>query len=207
MIFPCSPCNLLHSIHKGACAVRIIYGLTVLLAVILMAGTVYAQALEKEFLGLAWGADIREQKGYEQLYEKGDLRYYTQPGTRRVVKGFDIAQVIYGTQDYRFYAAFLLIDSMETFDEIKAYMEKHYGFPKLTWSVAGDQTTYKWIYKNIRMKLKFYQRDRRMKLAFYYTPLANKVNEEAAEASQQKSIEFLPIERDKRPMDMPLLVF
>jgi hypothetical protein len=96
---------------------------------------------------------------------------------------------------------------METFDEIKAYMEKRYGFPKMTWSAAGEQTTYKWVYQNIRMKLKFYQKDRRMKLAFYYMPIADKVNEKAAEASQQKSMEFLPIERDKKPETMPLLVF
>jgi len=186
---------------------RLANGLTVMFAVLLMAGTVSAQALEKEFLGLSWGADIREQKGYELLYEKGDLRYFIQPGTQRVVKGFNIARVIYGTQDYRFYAAFLLIDSMETFDDIKAYMEKHYGFPKTSWSAAARQTIYKWAYKNIRMKLKFYQKEGRMKLAFYYAPIADKVNAEAAETAQQKSIEFLPIERDKKPMTMPLLVF
>jgi hypothetical protein len=186
---------------------RITYGFCVSLAVILMAGSVSAQNLEKAFLGIPWGADIRNQKGYELLYEKDDLRYYIQPGIRRVVKGFNIERVIYGTQGYRFYAAFLLIDSMETFDGIKAYMEKRYGFPKTTWSVAGEQTTYKWDYKNIRMKLKFYQKDGRMKLVFYYAPIADQVNEDAAEASQQKSIEFLPIERDKTPMNMPLLVF
>jgi hypothetical protein len=186
---------------------RLANGLSVLFVVFLLAGTVSAQALDEEFLGLSWGTDIREQKGYEKLYEKGDLRYYIQPGTRRVVKGFRIARVIFGTQDYRFYAAFLLIDSMETFDDIKAYMEKHYGFPKTTWSAAANKTTYKWTYKNIRMKLKFYQKEGRMKLAFYYVPIADQVNEEAAEASQQKSIEFLPIERDKKPMTMPLLVF
>ena len=186
---------------------RIACGLCVLLAVIFMAGTVAAQDLEKAFLGLPWGADIRSQKGYELLYEKEELRYYIQPGIRRVVDGFNIARVIYGTQDYRFYAAFLLIESMETFDGIKAYMGKRYGFPKTTWSVANAQTTYTWTYKPIRMKLKFYQKDGRMKLAFYYTPIADQVNEKAAEASQQKSMEFLPIERDKKPMNMPLLEF
>ena len=186
---------------------RIAYGLCLVSAVILMAGTVSAQGMEEAFLGLPWGSDIRSQKGYELLYEKDDLRYYIQPGIRRVVDGFNIARVIYGTQGYRFYAAFLLIESMETFDGIKAYMEKRYGFPKTTWSVANEQTAYKWIYKDIRMKLKFYQKDGRMKLVFYYTPIADQVNEKAAEASQQKSIEFLPIERDKQPMNMPLLVF
>jgi hypothetical protein len=172
-----------------------------------MAVPVSGQALEREFLGLPWGADIRDQKGYELLYEKGALRYYIQPNTVRTVKGFKIARVVYGTHDYHFFSAFLLIDAMETFDDIKAYMEDRYGFPKVTWSVAGDQTIYKWTHKAIRMKLKFYQKDVRMKLAFYYKPIANKVNEQEADASHQQSLQFLPIERDKQPEAMPLLVF
>jgi len=186
---------------------RILAGFVLFLAIIFVVSPAFGQALEREFLGLAWGVDIRDQKGYELLYEKGDLRYYIQPNTVRTVKGFKIARVIYGTHQYHFFSAFLLIDTMETFDDIKAYMEDRYGFPKITWSVAGDQTTYKWTHQAIRMKLKFDQQDRRMKLAFYYKPIANKVNEQEAEAHQQKSMQFLPIERDKKPEAMPLLVF
>ena len=186
---------------------RLATGILALFAVLMMAGSVSAQSLEHDFLGVSWGDDIRDQKGYEMLYAKGDLRYYIQPDTARVVKGFTIARVIYGTYQHRFYAAFLMIDAMETFDDIKAYMEERYGFPKISWSAAGEQTVYKWTYKTIRMKLKFYQKDRRMKLAFYYSPIADQVNEQEAEASQQKSLQFFPVERDKRPETMPLLVF
>jgi hypothetical protein len=94
----------------------------VFLCAMLLTVPAHGQALDREFLGLPWEADIREQKGYELLYEKGDLRYYIQPDTVREVKGFTISRVVYGTQNYRFFAAFLLIDSMETFDDIKAYM-------------------------------------------------------------------------------------
>lgn len=186
---------------------RTFYGLVLFLFAMLLALPVQGQSLDREFLGLAWGTDIRDHKGYTLLYEKGNLRYYIQPDTVRVVKGFKIARVIYGTQDYHFFSAFLMIDSMETFDDIKTYMENRYGFPKMTWSVAGDQTTYRWKYKAIRMKLKFYQTDRRMKLGFYYTPIANRVNEKESEANQQKSMQFLPVERDKKPDALPLLVF
>lgn len=186
---------------------RTFYGLVLFLFAMLLTPPVQGQSLDTEFLGLAWGTDIREHNGYALLYEKGNLRYYIQPDTVRVVKGFKIARVIYGTQDYHFFSAFLMIDSMETFDDIKAYMESRYGFPKMSWSAAGDQTTYRWKYKAIRMKLKFYQKDRRMKLGFYYTPISNRVNEQEAEAHQQKSMQFLPIERDKKPDALPLLVF
>ena len=184
------------------------YGSVFFCALILMMTVpAWGQALDREFLGLSWGSDMRDQKGYQLLYEKGDLRYFIQPDTPRVVKGFEITRVVYGTQNHQFFSAFLMIDSMETFDEIKAYMQKRYGFPRISWSVAGDQTTYRWKYKMVRMKLKFYQKDRRMKLAFYYTPIANRVNEKEAEANQEKSLQFLPIERDKKPDALPLLVF
>jgi len=186
---------------------RSFYGLMLVFIAVMLALPAHGQSLDREFLGLSWGTDIRDQKGYELLYAKGDLRYYIQPDTVRVVKGFKIARVIYGTRDYLFFSVFLLIDSMEIFDDIKAYMEDRYGFPKISWSVAGDQTTYKWKFKTIGMKLKFYQQDRRMKLAFYYTPIADRVNEQEAEANQQKSLQFFPIERDKKPDVMPLLVF
>lgn len=186
---------------------RISSGIVFFFWVCLLAGPACGQALEREFLGIPWGADIKDQRGYALLYAKGALGYYIQPDTVRTVKGFQIDRVIYGTHDDHFFSAFLLIDSMETFDAIKTYMESRYGFPKITWSVAGDQTIYKWRYKTIRVKLKFYQKDRRMKLAFYYTPIADKVNEKEAETHQQKSLQFLPIERDKQPEAMPLLVF
>lgn len=186
---------------------RFVVGLVLFCWAMSIACPAFGQALDREFLGLPWGTDIRDHKGYTLLYTKGDLRYYIQPNTVRTVKGFQIARVIYGTRNYRFYAAFLLIDSMETFDDIKAYMEERYGFPKITWSSARHQTTYKWTHQSVRMKLKFDQMDRRMKLGFYYLPIAAKVNEKEAEASQQKSLQFLPLEREKKPETMPLLVF
>jgi hypothetical protein len=55
---------------------RPFYGLILLASLFLMAtAPVWGQTLESEFLGLSWGADIRNQKGYQLLYEKGDLRF------------------------------------------------------------------------------------------------------------------------------------
>ncbi|MBL0715547.1 MAG: hypothetical protein JJV98_17805 [Desulfosarcina sp.] len=167
---------------------------------------VAGQPLEKAFLGLPWGADIREQDGFQMLHGKDKLRFYTKPGTVRTVKNIRIKQVIYGTYGYRFFAAYLIIDSPEAFADLRNYMESRYGFPKTSWEVAGDLTTHRWRYHDIKMKLKSAEGGQRMKLAFYYTPIARQVNEAMVDR-QQKGVRFLPIERDKKPEALPLLEF
>lgn len=164
------------------------------------------QPLDKAFLGIPWGADIREHSGLKMLHGKEQLRFYTKPGTVRTVRNIRVHQVVYGTYQYRFFAAFLILDSPEAFAELRDYMESRYGFPKTSFQVAGDQTTHQWRYRDIKMKLKSAQEGRHMKLAFYYAPLSRQVNEDLVDR-QQDGARWLPIERDKKPEALPLLEF
>jgi hypothetical protein len=162
--------------------------------------------LEKAFLGLPWGADIREQSGFKMLHGKDQLRFYTKPGTVRTVRGIRVRQVVYGTYQYRFFAAFLILDSPEAFAELRDYMESRYGQPKTAYQVASDQTTHQWRHRQIKMKLKSASGGQRLKLAFYYTPLSREVNEALVERQQDKA-RWFPIERDKKPEALPILEF
>lgn len=164
------------------------------------------QPLEKAFLGIPWGADIREQNDFKLLHGKEGLRFYTKPGTVRTVRGIRVHQVVYGTYEYRFFSAFLILDSPEAFAELRDYMESRYGFPKTSYNVAGDLTTHRWRYRQIRMKLKSAENGQRMKLAFYYAPISRQVNEDLVER-QQEGTRWFPIERDKKPEALPLLEF
>ncbi len=164
------------------------------------------QPLAKAFLGVPWGADIREQSGFKMLHAKEQLRFYTKPGTVRTVRGVRVKQVVYGTYKYQFFAAFLVLDSPEAFAELRDYMESRYGFPKTSYQVAGDQTTHRWRHGQIKMKLKSAQDGQLRKLAFYYAPLSREVNEKLVER-QQEGARWFPIERDKKPEAMPLLEF
>jgi hypothetical protein len=164
------------------------------------------QPLQKAFLGLPWGADIREQSEFKMLHGKEQLRFYTKPGKVRTVRGIRVKQVVYGTYKYRFFAAFLMLDSPEAFAELRDYMESRYGFPKTSYQVAGDQTTHRWRHGKIKMKLKSAQDGQMRKLAFYYAPLSREVNEKLVER-QQEGARWFPIERDKKPEAMPLLEF
>ena len=82
--------------------------LTLLLLAPAHAGT--ALPLEKAFLGLPWGADIREHDGFKFLHGKAGLRCYAKPGVVRMANGIRVEQVIYGTYNYNFFAAFLVLD-------------------------------------------------------------------------------------------------
>lgn len=186
---------------------RCILNLIGVVCVLLITVSASAAELDDAFLGLSWGADLREQDGFSLLYQKGELRYYVNPDNVHEINGFEIPRIVYGTYQHRLFAAYLEIDSPAVFNEIKNYMESRYGFPKTSWSVAANRTTHKWKYKQIKMKLKSSEADSRMKLAFYYSPISKQVNEAEAEKLQQRSRGFLPVDRNKKPDALPLLVF
>ncbi len=179
-------------------------GLTLFLIVPGLAGA--GQPLDKSFLGLPWGADIREHDGFRFLHGSEGLRFYTKPGTVRMVKDIRVAQVVYGTYKYQFFAAFLMLDTPEAFAELRNYMEGRYGFPKTSYQARSKLTTHRWRYGQIKMKLKSTEDGRKMKLAFYYAPISREVNEAFVERAQ-KGARWLPIERDKKPEALPLLEF
>ena len=170
----------------------------------LHAGT--ALPLEKAFLGLPWGADIREHDGFKFLHGNEGLRFYAKPGVVRMANGIRVEQVIYGTYNYNFFAAFLMLDNPESFAELRNYMESRYGFPKTSFQARRQMTTHRWRYRQIKMKLKSTEGGQQMKLAFYFTPISRKVNEAFVER-QQKGARWFPVEKDKKPEALPLLQF
>ena len=178
-----------------------------LTAALLTAGPAAAeQPIEKAFLGLAWGADIREQIGFKLRHGKDNLRFYTKPGPARTVRNMRVRRVVYGTYKYRFFAAFLIFDAPEAFAELSNYMQSRYGVPKTSYQMPGELTTHRWRHGEIKMKLKSAPEGQSIKLAFYYAPLSRQLSEERVER-QQDGVRFLPIERDKKPEALPLLEF
>jgi len=159
------------------------------------------------FLGIPWGTDLSSRDGLTFLYGKDDLLYYRQGEGRYTVGGAPVAQVVLGAYQDRFFAAYLIIDSLEAFDKIKRYTTSKYGAPDTTWSVAANLTVYKWKHGPIRMKLKAVEGTKRMKLGIYYAPIADTVNAAEDETRSNESIRFLPIESGKTPDALPLLEF
>ena len=171
------------------------------------APSVHAADLEDEIFGLRWGTKMPDLKSFSKVWSSSNVDFYTKPGEVRTINDVVVTEVIYGFYNDQFFAVYIKIDSIEVFDDFRRYMQSKYGIPQKTMYVKKDQTIYSWKYEKIKTKLKLYGKDNYMKLAFYYTPLSGKVNEAQKEKFQTESFKFLPIEKDKRPDSLPLLVF
>jgi hypothetical protein len=160
--------------------------------------------LKDEFLGIEWGADLSNLKSFYVLYKKGDLVYYVNPDKYYQINQSVLPPVIYGCYKGQFFAAYIRLDQMESFEEINSYMNSKYGLSVV--NARSGQEVYKWKYDKIKIKLKNGYGENGMKLAFYYTPLSDKLNEPEQE-KVEKSLQFLPIEKNKKYPAIPLLIF
>lgn len=166
--------------------------------------TVLSADLKKEFLGIEWGTDLSNLKGFYVLYSKGDLVYYVNPDKVYQINQTVLPPVIYGCYLGKFFAAYIRLDNPELFDEINSYMKSKYGLSVI--KVRSGQEVHKWKYDGIKIKLKSDYEQKGMKLAFYFTPLSDKLND-AEHEKIEKSIQFLPIEKNKKYNAIPLLIF
>jgi hypothetical protein len=160
--------------------------------------------LKNEFLGIEWGADISKLKGFTVLNKKGDVVYYVNYDKSYQINNLDLPPVIYGSYLGKFFAAYIRLDSPELFDELNSYMNSKYGLSVI--KVKSRQQVYRWKYEKIKIKLKGGYEGKKMKLAFYYTPLSDKLNEGQHEENE-KSIQVLPVSKNKKYPAIPLLIF
>ncbi|MBW2193873.1 MAG: hypothetical protein JRF27_08820 [Deltaproteobacteria bacterium] len=173
----------------------------------IFAAAVHATDLQDEIFGLKWGEKLPESNTFSKIWSSSNVDFFRKPGEVRTINDVVVPEVIYGFYNDQFFAVYIKIDSIEVFDDLRRYMKEKYGIPQKTMDVKNDQTIYRWKYKDIKTKLKLYGKNNYMKLAFYYTPLSNMVNEAQQERFQKESFRFLPIDKDKRPAQMPLLEF
>ncbi|MGA9479715.1 MAG: hypothetical protein WBV21_18205, partial [Desulfobacterales bacterium] len=77
----------------------------------------------------------------------------------------------------------------------------------VAYGATGQPEVSRWKSGLIKIKLTSDDSLRKIKVAVYYTPLSNKVNEAGEEKYRESEIKFLPIERGKEPLRLPLLDF
>ena len=130
--------------------------------------------LKNEFLGIEWGADISNLKGFTVLHKRGDVVYYVNYDKVYQINNLVLPPVIYGSYLGKFFAAYIRLDTPELFDEINSYMNSKYGLSVI--NVRSRQQVYKWKYDRIKIKLKGGYEQNKMKLAFYFTHLSNNLN-------------------------------
>jgi hypothetical protein len=179
--------------------------LSFILLLLFPAFSLAASDLDQAFLDVDWGsAPVAGEM--EKITSQASIAYYTAPGKVYKVGEHLVAGAVYAFYMDRLFAVHLKIDSLETFERVKAYMRDRYGFPKTTFTMNNEQTIYRWKHKRVKMKLKRYELADAMKLSFYFAPLAEQVNRELGPKAEPP-VRFLPIERDKKPEALPLLHF
>ena len=167
----------------------------------------WAEDLEDGFMGYIWGSDISQYSGLKQLYTKGGLRFYSNPGESYVIEDMTIGDVIYGFYKDKFYAVYINLDSLDKYDMIERQMKARYGMPDYKASSKENLVTRKWKYKDIHIKLKTDQVKGRMKVAFYHEPTSRGLEQERRLFEIENSDRFFPIDKNKNIDMVPFLEF
>jgi hypothetical protein len=145
-------------------------------------GGLNAAELDKGFFDIKWKTDLAQMAGFKKVGENLNVSYFINPERVLTVNEIRVSDAVYGSYENQFFAVYTSIDTIEVFAQLRRYMNRNFGVPKITRSLPAEQTTYQWKHKKTKIKLKIYENKNNMKMAFYYTPLSGMVNE-----SQQES--------------------
>ena len=158
-------------------------------------GGLNAADLDKGFFDIKWKTSLSETAGFKKVGENLNVSYFTNPERVFTINEIRISDVVYGSYGNQFFAVYANIDDMEVFAQLRRYMNRNFGVPRITKSMPTEQTTYQWKHEKTKIKLKTYENRNNMKIAFYYTPLSRKVNE-----SQQEDF-YENFSRSRFPLD------
>lgn len=144
----------------------------------LLAGPAVGAGLEEGLLGLAWGAPPASAPGLSPAGESGRIRYYLHPKQAYTLFGAEVAEVVFGFYDDRFFAVYVNLEGIDVFGRIRSEIQGKYGLPKISRESRGELTTYSWKAGEQRIKLKHYEATGVLKLSLYHMPLAGRANAE-----------------------------
>lgn len=175
---------------------------------ILFLGTLSVAAeLQDGFMGYKWGESISRYYGLNELYSRGDVTYYSNPSESYTIDDISINDAIFGFYKGKLFAVYIGIDTLETYDKIMLHMKLKYGLPDTKISDRDHLATIKWKYQEITIKLKTDTIKGKMKLAFYYGPLSRDLKKNQLDEMSERSFQFFPIDKHKKPKMIPFLEF
>lgn len=167
-----------------------------------------AAELKDGFMGYKWGESISMYDELTWLYAKKDVSYYSSRGQSYTIDDTVVDDVIFGFYKGDFFAVYIGINSLEKHDEVKRYLQAKYGLPSTQVSTKDQVTTNKWKYQGVSIKLKTSEISGKMKLAFYKRSLSRFLQKEQLDELNEGSVQFFPIDKNKRPEKVvPLLTF
>ena len=151
-------------------------------------GVLNAAHLDKGFFDIQWKTNLSQTAGFKKVGENLNVSYFINPERVFTIDEIRISNVVYGSYKNQFFAVYTNIDTIEVFAQLRRYMNRNFGVPRITRNMPAEQTAdyeqtiYQWKHEKTKIKLKIYENRNNMKMAFYYTPLSRKVNEIQQEA-------------------------
>ncbi len=181
---------------------KIIYLFLLMLVLLMGTGNLYAADLKDGFFDLAWKTNLAEVEGFKKIAENSGVSYFVNPQRAYKIANVKIMDVAYGTFANQFFAVYIHIHAIDTFAQLRRYINSKYGPPRVKIVKMGqpDQLrVYQWKYTQAKIKLKIYRNKEPMKMAFYYTPLSAQVNETQLETFQETSRRpIFPLDNSQR---------
>ena len=174
---------------------RFIHLIFLTTAFLMSSGSLDAADLKKGFFDIPWKANLSQTAGFKKVGENLNVSYFINPNHVFTINEIKIQDVVYGSYANQFFAVYINIDHIEVFAQLRRYMNRNYGVPKITRTMPAEQTTYRWKHEKTKIKLKTYENGNSMKLAFYYTPLSRQVNE------SQQEVFYENFKRPRFPLD------
>lgn len=163
---------------------------TIMVAAVLgmLFATAQAAELESGFRDTKWATPAKDLKGFTKVGGSEKFAYYVNPQQKYTFFGNEVSDhVIYGFYDDKFFAVYANIEGIEIFSQIKSYIQHKYGVPnKVSRETPGNLTTYSWKLNQTQIKFKHHETSGKMKIAFYYLPIANQVNAEMKQDSENE---------------------
>jgi hypothetical protein len=163
--------------------------------------------LQQGIHGMKWGSSIAEYSELTKVHEVNQAAYYANSNMTYKSANQSVPGVFYGFYREKFFAVFIKLRSPDQFSHLERQFRTKHGAPKTTHDAANQQTVYRWIDRNLRIKLKMKESAAEYKLAIYYSPLAAKLNEEQLEQMAPEVFGQMPSKKDNAAKSSPLFGF
>jgi hypothetical protein len=154
--------------------------------------------LKDGFFDIPWGEYLHKLNGFEPLAQASEISYFVKPDRVYRINDIEVANVVYGFFADRFFAVYISVDGIDVFAQLRRYITRKYGNPRIKMASRPQQTVYTWKHERVKIKMKHRELEGRMKLGFYYTPLTGKANRAQTEAFEDPPKARFPLNEQKR---------
>ena len=181
---------------------RLIFGCWL---IIIFCTSAAAYDIKEGIHGMDWGSSISQYDDLAKVHQKGPAAFYINSNMSYQTANQPVPGVFYGFYNDRLFAVFIKLRSPDQFSHLVRQFNTKHGKAKTVYHAASRQTIYRWKDAAIKIKLKMKESPSEYKLALYYSPLAEKLNQEKLEQIPDDVLQLAPLDEDETVKSAPLL--